>query len=184
MRHEHLRDYLPDYYDHEGKAAELLNDQEIELRKIEAGREIIEKDLDPMTAIHIELWENEFGIVPGATDTLEERRQRVQVAMLGRGTYTKKAAADIGYLYTNHVATIGEDPDNFLVIYHFDGTERTVTGYEDLVSALLRLMPAHATVTYEFHWKTWGDLEALNDNWEDIDTVTWDAIRWTWWGGE
>lgn len=191
MRACHFYKYLPDYYDQNGRAADILTAQEEEFLKTEARYRRVRDDTNPATAEDIGYWENEFGVIPDADATLAERQAYIIMLMRGHETFTKAYVKRMCEGITSAEFDVDELPDDFLVQIFGHGTERTIPYVDVLIKFFKKNMPAHADIEAGYKWATWAkfkpSLGGALYTWREIKEiyeVNWDEIRWEFWQEE
>lgn len=96
-------------------------------------------------------WERLYGLKIDNTETLENRRARVKMAMRGQGTVTKAMLKNLCKSFTNGEVDIIENTDSSFAI-KFISTKGTPTNLNYLTDAIEEVKPAHLAFSYLFRY--------------------------------
>ena len=144
MLKESLKEWMPEYYTGENVSAiQSARDEEFKIQQAKQDR--VYGDMYVSKARDIDLWENEYGVVPTTEDL--ERRQKNMIAYIrsNGGAATKEMIKNVVSSYTGSDAVeVVEFSDQFLdkIKCTYDATEEI--SFDDLETMLYEMMQAHA----------------------------------------
>lgn len=118
-------------------------------------------------------WEAELGLPPPLTGQSDaERRARVGSYRRGIGTANLFTITRIANAYQNGQIDVADDPEHHRLIVYFISIGGIPPNFPDLQAALRDIVPAHVTITYEFRYFRWSQLDAHNWTWGQVDGTT------------
>ena len=175
-----LMNFLPEYYKKSSVFNNLINAQNNELQLISDKIENTVKEMFISNADDlIELYELDFGIESNPNESLDFRRARIQSKIKGIGTVTKSMIENIVKSYVDSEIEIIEDFENYNVTIKFITFKGQPKNIFDIQNELNELIPAHLIINYRFTYRTWNDIQAFYDCWDNCLITTWDGLSTT-----
>lgn len=172
--------YLPPLYDNSQVMQSVLDAQGTELDKFWAGVQDILAQYFVQTATwSIDLWEEELGITPDASQAIEDRRGRVLARMRGYGTVTIGLLTHVAEAYQNGRVVVLPDYPASKIVFRFLDAAGIPPNVDSLQAELRRIVPADYDLQFDFRYLSWNDLDAKNLTWDDLDAknMTWDQLE-------
>lgn len=148
-----LLDWMPEYYTGNNVKA-IQNARDIELQKCQADIERVEGDMYVSTAQDIDLWENEYGIVPAPDSTLLQRQQNMLAYIRGSGgAVTKSMIVTLINSYTGTDATeITEYADASMLRITCHLLPTSIFDLQGMTETLYKFIQAHVGVIIDAIW--------------------------------
>lgn len=122
--------------------------------------------------------EEEFGIVPDPSKTLQDRRAVLVAKLRGQGTTTPEFIRNVAASFQYGEVDVDETSAPYVVNIIFENVMGVPPNMADFIAALEEVKPAHIIFNYTYKYNTWNDLEAFHktwDEWEALD-LTWDEL--------
>ena len=153
MVKDKLIDWMPEYYTGNNVKA-IQNARDIELQKCQADIERVEGDMYVSTAQDIDLWENEYGIVPAPDSTLLQRQQNMLAYIRGGGgAVTKSMIVTLINSYTGTDTTeITEYADASMLRITCHLLPTSIFDLQDMTETLYKFIQAHVGVIIDAVW--------------------------------
>ena len=172
-----LFDGMPSYYKKSRVMNELLKSLENEFTRLQNTVELTENQFFVILSDRdIQKHEQDVGLLSDINADIDTRRGRVLSKLRGTGTVTKTMMKNVAASFINGDIEITEYPSEYCFAVKF--TSRTGIPYNisDIQAMIEEIKPAHLAVEYIFTYRLWQDiLESLN-NWETVNTYTWDWL--------
>jgi len=171
-----LIEFLPDYYQANQTMEEL---QAILTSKIEALANDLNETIDQCfvntaTAL-LSRYERIHGLQVDVAKSNEFRRERIRAKIRGVGTVTKEMLKAVARSYSNGEVEVIEDPANYRFIIKFVGTMGIPANMADLILTIDEIKPAHLAYTFEYTYRTYGELTAYTH--EQLSAYTHQTLR-------
>ena len=154
----------------ESKELDLLDD---EIAEYESNM-----TLGGTTAKYIDDREEEFGIVPDPSKSLQDRRAVLVAKLRGQGTTTAEFIRNVAASFQYGEVDVDDASTPYVVNIIFENVMGVPPNMSDFIAALEEVKPAHIIFNYTYKYNTWNDLEAFHktwDEWEALD-LTWDEL--------
>lgn len=103
-------------------------------------------------------YEKIYGIQVDVSKSNEFRRERVRAKIRGVGTVTKQMIEATARSYSNGEVEVIEDPANYSFKIKFVGTKGLPPNMADLTLTIGEIKPAHLAFTFEYVYRTHGEL--------------------------
>jgi len=156
-----LMNLLPGYYQDNQTMKSL---QDILSGKINALASNLNETVDECfvntASALLSRYEKIYGLQVDVSKTAEFRRERIRAKIRGIGTVTKQMIIDTAASYSNGEVEVIEDPANYRFIIKFVGTLGIPSNMADLILTIEEIKPAHLTYTFEYTYRTYGELSA------------------------
>jgi uncharacterized protein YmfQ (DUF2313 family) len=120
-------------------------------------------------------YEKIYGINVDVSKSDEFRRERIRAKIRGIGTVTKQMIVDTAKSYSNGDVEIIEDPANYSFKVKFVGTLGTPANMDGLTMTIEEIKPAHLSYTFEYVYRTHGQLHAYTH--DQLHAYTHQQIR-------
>lgn len=171
-----LMELLPNYYRGNVTMEKL---QSILAEKIQALANDINETIDQCfvntaTAL-LSRYEKIYGLDVDISKSNEFRRERIRAKIRGVGTVTKEMIKAVARSYSNGEVEVIEDPANYRFIIKFVGTLGIPANMADLILTIEEIKPAHLAYTFEYTYRTYGELAAYTH--EQLSAYTHQALR-------
>jgi len=171
-----LLDLLPEYYRNSPQVKELQGAFEYWAEKIKAARDDFLRQLNVQTATWgLELWEKALGLETDVSKPYEYRRTRIMSKLRSAGTTTVEMIKNVAQSFSNGEVEIIEKNDESKFIVKFVGTLGIPPNLDDLSAAIEEIKPAHLAYTFEYTYRTYGELAAYTH--EQLSAYTHQALR-------
>jgi hypothetical protein len=121
------------------------------------------------------LWEDYFGITPGAGQSDFTRREVIKAKMRSAGTTTVALIKTVSEAYTNGEVDVTENNPAYTFTVTFVSTRGQPPNLDQLKAAIEEIKPAHLGVAYVFVYTTHGELAIYKHS--VLATYTHDQIR-------
>lgn len=171
-----LMSILPDYYRGNQTMEEL---QGILSGKIKALADDLNETIDECfvntASALLSRYEKIYGLEVDVSKSDEFRRERIRAKIRGTGTVTKQLIKDVARSYSNGEVEVTEDPANHRFIIKFVGTLGIPANMADLILTIEEIKPAHLAYTFEYTYRTYGELAAYTH--EQLSAYTHQALR-------
>lgn len=167
--------YIPSFYYANEQVKDINTNMVIEVKVLQEAIEDLLKQFFIDTATWgLKDWERMLGLKIDITETLENRRARIKMALRGQGTVTKDMLKNLCKSFTNGEVDIIENTDYSFVIKFIDikGIPGNISYVAD---AIEEVKPAHLAFYFEYLFNTWNMIS--NKTWGEIRTKTWGEIR-------
>jgi uncharacterized protein YmfQ (DUF2313 family) len=116
-------------------------------------------------------YEKIYGLTVDVSKSDLYRRERITAKIRGTSTTTKQMIIDTATAYSNGEVEVIEDPVNYRFIVKFIGTKGIPGNMADLTLTINEIKPAHLSFTFEYTYKTWGEVSSYK--WSDVTMKTW-----------
>ena len=158
----------------------ILEPEGIEIDALIRGIEDIQNQLHIQTATwSLPVWEEEYGVSPEDSSTLEERRELVMAQMRAGGTATIDALEAIASSFGYGEVQVLPDHYEFVMYTRFVGTVGIPRNIEDFKKMMRKVVPAHYALEYMFVFLTWAVFDEKGLTWDALDAAnkTWDELE-------
>lgn len=166
---------IPSFYFQNEHVTNITSSMDIEVKTLQNAIEDLLKQLFVDTATWgLSDWEKLLGLKIDTTETLENRRARIKMAMRGAGTVTKDMLKNLCMSFTNGEVEIIENKDYTFIIKFTDikGVPSNLTYLKD---AIEEVKPAHLNFSFQYLYNTWNMINTKI--WGDVESKTWEQIR-------
>lgn len=120
-------------------------------------------------------YEKIYGIQVDVSKSNEFRRERIRAKIRGVGTVTKKMIEATARSYSNGEVEVIEDPANYSFKIKFVGTKGLPPNMADLTVTIEEIKPAHLAYTFEYVYRTHGELSIYTH--EQLSAYTHSQLR-------
>lgn len=122
--------------------------------------------------------EEEFGIVPDPSKTLQDRRAVLVAKLRGQGTTTPEFIRNVAASFQYGDVSVDETSAPYTVRIVFESVMGVPPNMADFVAALEEVKPAHLVFNYIYKYNTWDMFEAFGHTWDEWEAleVTWDEL--------
>lgn len=171
-----LLELLPPYYSSNLTMGEL---QSILADKIQALADDLNETIDQCfvnTATSLlSRYEKIYDLQADVSKSHEFRRERIRAKIRGVGTITKEMLKAVARSYSNGEVEVIEDSANYRFIIKFVGQLGTPANMADLILTIEEIKPAHLAYTFEYTYRTYGELTTYTHN--QLSAYTHQALR-------
>jgi len=178
-RYEHIVNYVPDFlrdlepiktiHGNEGDESQLY---------FESISDVIDQLFVETATWGLDAWESFLNIetIPDKAD--EYRRSVILSKIQGVGTVTSDFVKSVSLAFENGEVEVVEK-GNFEVEIVFTGIKGVPPNYDDYISMLEDIKPAHLKLTFTITFLTWDEYESYNYTWDQWDAlnITWDELE-------
>lgn len=156
-----LINLLPEYYKDNQTMEDLqaLLTEEIQELANDLNETIDECFINTASAL-LSRYEKIYGLQVNVNKSDEFRRERIRAKIRGVGTVTKQMIEATARSYSNGEVEVIEDPANNRFIIKFVGTLGIPANMADLTLTIEEIKPAHLAYTFEYAYRTHGDMAA------------------------
>ncbi len=169
-------DLLPEDYKNSAQVIELQGAFEHWAAVLQAAKEDLFLQMNVETATWgLTIWETALGLQTDVSKPYEYRRTRIMSKLRGAGTTTVAMMQNVAESFSNgEVAIIEYNSENRFEV-KFIGTIGIPPNMEDLTAAIEEIKPAHLEYTFEYTYRTYGDLSAYTH--ATLSTYTHQQLR-------
>ncbi|SHH76191.1 hypothetical protein SAMN02745135_02002 [Caloranaerobacter azorensis DSM 13643] len=171
-----LMNLLPPYYNGNLTMEELQSIIGTEIKKVSEGlnKTISECFINTASDL-LSRYEKIHGLTVDVSKPYEFRRERIKAKIRGTGTVTKQIIKEVASSYSNGEVEVIEDNENYRFIIKFVSTIGIPRNIADLKLTIEEIKPAHLTYTFEFTYRTHGELK--NYTHEALSNYTHQTLR-------
>jgi len=171
-----LIDLLPEYYKNSPQVVELQGAFEHWTEALKAARDDLLAQLNVETATWgLSIWEKALGLETDIDKPYEYRRTRIISKLRGAGTTTVAMIQNVAESFSNGQVEIIEYNEENRFEVKFVGTIGIPPNMDDLTAAIEEIKPAHLAYTFEYTYRTYGELAAYTH--EQLSAYTHQALR-------
>ncbi len=155
-----LMELLPPYYSENVTMQQLQNIIGTEINKVADGlnKTISECFVNTVSDL-LSRYEKIYGLEVDVSKNDEFRRERLRAKIRGTGTVTKQMIKDVAASYSNGEVEVIEDNENYRFVIKFVGTIGIPENMADLKLTIEEIKPAHLAYTFEYTYRTHGELK-------------------------
>jgi len=156
-----LIELLPPYYNGNRTMEELQNilTEKIQALANDLNETINQCFVNTATAL-LSRYEKIYGLQVDVSKSHEFRRERIRAKIRGVGTVTKEMLKAVARSYSNGEVDVIEDPASYRFIIKFVGQLGIPANMADLILTIEEIKPAHLAYTFEYTYRTYGELTA------------------------
>lgn len=171
-----LIDLLPGFYKNSTQVIELQGAFEHWTEALKAARDDLLVQLNVETATWgLSIWEKALGLETDVTKPYEYRRTRIMSKLRGAGTTTKKMIQNVAESFSNGQVEIIEYNEENRFVVKFVGQIGIPPNMNDLTAAIEEIKPAHLAYSFEYTYRTYGELTAYTH--EQLSAYTHQTLR-------
>ena len=147
------------------------------LDRVHEWLEELVRETDLTTALDWGLadWKSLFSIAPASAGARELRNSIQALLRIGTGACTLETVRDT--LTGCGIPTAVEEAGIGMVKVSFPGTAGQPENFSQLRENIEAILPAHVGIEYVFRYLTWAVLESRKWKFQNIETMTWDALE-------
>lgn len=159
---------------------EILKTEEMILSEEEYDIENLIREFFIDTAQHtLPIWADFVGIDDNLELDIDLRRSNIKAALQSKGITTVEVIKNIVESYTNGKCEVIENYKDYSFLIRFVSKVGVPKRLEEIRKSIDRLKPAHLNYSFEFKYRTWGDIKAYNKNWKYYKDkkLTWNDLK-------
>lgn len=175
---ERMRNYYPMAIQRILEFQALIRSEgfEVDFLKNDIELSVNEAYLITMGESRITQWEKALGIIPSASDTLEDRREVIIARVRGQGKLNTALINSIVSTFTNGTAT-SYIRDSVLYVEIKPPQGNKQFKFDNVVQALSTKIPAHLGLSVSRDYATWGEVKQNFADWNAVNQLeTWDDL--------
>lgn len=156
-----LVEHMPRYYKKANYVTDTTKGSDDEILELVVTTSLMHAQfvVDTATELTLSRYEAEYGLPQNPEGvTIDVRRSRIKAKMRTAGVVTKEMMQTVIEAWANADIEITEDFANYSFTVKFVNTLGKPPHLQDLYDAVSDIMPAHLGITYEFKYRTHGEL--------------------------
>lgn len=171
-----LVQHMPIYYKNSIVASYITKPIDLEINKsYNLVQDYVNQFIVSTATFALDRYEKQYGLpINPQGITIEERRSRIKAKMRSIGAVNKSMLQNVVNAWTNGDIEVIEDYNNYKITIKFVNIIGIPSNMQDVHNAISEIIPAHITVTYEFKYNKWSDIQ--NKTWQDVSRYTWGQI--------
>lgn len=167
---------MPEYYKGNLTMEELQSLLSTDINKLVNGlSETIDQCFVNTATALLPRYEKIYGVQVDVSKSNEFRRERIRAKIRGVGTVTKQMIEATARSYSNGEVEIIEDPGSYRFVIKFVGTLGIPANMTDLILTIEEIKPAHLSYTFDYTYRTYGELGAYTH--EQLSAYTHQELR-------
>ena len=175
-----MLDYYPEVIKKivEFKALMYSEGFEIDFIKSDIALALNDAYLSTMSESRIAEWESLLGLHYNATNTVEDRRERVIASIRGKGKLNTQLINAIVGSFTNGGTAESYIEDSVLYVKINPPVDNKQYKFPNVEEALLPSIPAHLGLVVSRNYATWGEIAENFASWESIHALeNWESLK-------
>jgi len=175
--YDRMQAMLPEFVAGSRLVCAVQHSEAVELEALDASlRDVLKQFYLGTATWGLSHWERLVGVPTELGKPLDQRRAYVKSKLRGSGTVTVDLIRNVAESYVNGDVSVGEDFAGYTIQVTFISQRGIPSNLDDIQQALRDIIPAHLSVTFQFSYLVWDELDAHHFTWDQIDALnkTWD----------
>lgn len=175
-----MLDYYPDVIKQivEFKALMYSEGFEIDFIKSDINLTLNDSYLSTMSESRIAEWESLLGLHYNATNTVDDRRERVIAAIRGKGKLNTQLINSIVGSFTNGGTADSFISNSVLYVGINPPVDNKQYNFPNVEEALRPCIPAHLGLSVSRKYATWGEVKDNFSSWESVYALDdWESLK-------
>ena len=166
---------MPGYYRKSKVMTQLCKSIENEFERLKSKTTLTENQFFVILSDKdIKYHEEDVGLVPDTSASIDTRRGRVLSKLRGTGTVTKTMMKNVAKSFINGDIEIIEYPSKYYFAVKFTSKTGVPYNLEDIKSMIEEIKPAHLAVEYIFTYRLWQDILDEIQIWTAAKNYSWE----------
>lgn len=166
---------MPGYYRKSKVMNDLVRAIENEFNRLNAETTLTENQFFVILSDRdIKHHEEDVGLIPDTSASMDTRRGRVLSKLRGTGTVTKTMMKNVAKSFINGDIKIIEYPSKYCFAVKFTLKTGVPYNLEDIKSMIEEIKPAHLAVEYIFTYRLWQDILDEIQIWTAAKNYSWE----------